>query len=251
MIATESTSSLPMRAGVTVRSHAIVLGCVVLAENNKIVHLYTSDFGRISALALRAVNSKKRFGAALEPFTHAMAFLKVPRDNNRTEAPLWYLDRVDMKSSFMHLRESFEWLETALFVTSLVKDNTPEALSDVPLFQNLGRFFRDSQIAIHNKALASWARIFFWVYFSRHLGFGNMASFFSPNFFRGSTLLESFFQESPEGAQPNFSNFFGALKDIEIEKPTLQEEIGIYNKWVEMSGLHWKHFEQWYSVKNL
>lgn len=50
-------------------SRAVILQTTDYAEADKIVSLYTKEFGRISAIARHAKKSRKRFGSALEPFT--------------------------------------------------------------------------------------------------------------------------------------------------------------------------------------
>lgn len=51
-------------------SEAIVLQTIDYAESDRIVSLYTKDFGRIKGIAKGAKRSRKRFGSALEPFTY-------------------------------------------------------------------------------------------------------------------------------------------------------------------------------------
>ncbi|MCP4714472.1 MAG: DNA repair protein RecO, partial [Deltaproteobacteria bacterium] len=53
-----------------VASHAIVLQTIDYAEYDRIVSLYTKDYGRIRGIAKGAKRSQKRFGGTLEPFTH-------------------------------------------------------------------------------------------------------------------------------------------------------------------------------------
>ncbi len=60
-------------------SEAIILQTTDYAEFDKIVSLYTKDFGRITGIAKGAKRSQKRFGSRLEPFTHneVFHFLKI------------------------------------------------------------------------------------------------------------------------------------------------------------------------------
>lgn len=51
------------------KSEAVVLQATDYAEFDKIVSLYTKNYGRIKGIARGAKRSQKRFGGALEPFT--------------------------------------------------------------------------------------------------------------------------------------------------------------------------------------
>lgn len=52
------------------KSGAVILQVTDYAEFDKIISLYTRDHGRIKGIAKGAKRSQKRFGGALEPFTH-------------------------------------------------------------------------------------------------------------------------------------------------------------------------------------
>jgi DNA repair protein RecO (recombination protein O) len=57
------------------RTEAIVLRSIRYGEADRILHLYTPDHGRVSAIAKGARRSRSRFGARLEPFFHVRAGL--------------------------------------------------------------------------------------------------------------------------------------------------------------------------------
>jgi DNA repair protein RecO (recombination protein O) len=61
------------------KSEAIVLRSIRYGEADRIVHLYTPDRGRISAIAKGARRARSRFGARLEPFTHIRTVLREGR----------------------------------------------------------------------------------------------------------------------------------------------------------------------------
>lgn len=52
------------------KSEAVILQVTDYAEYDKIVSFYTKNFGRIRGIARGAKRSQRRFGGALEPFTH-------------------------------------------------------------------------------------------------------------------------------------------------------------------------------------
>ena len=59
----------------SLRTEAIVLRSIRYGEADRILHLYTPDHGRMSAIAKGARRTKSRFGARLEPFFHLRALL--------------------------------------------------------------------------------------------------------------------------------------------------------------------------------
>jgi len=58
-------------AGRTYKTEAIVLRSMRFSEADRILHLYTRDRGRIGAIAKGIRKTKSRFGARLEPLSHA------------------------------------------------------------------------------------------------------------------------------------------------------------------------------------
>ncbi len=57
------------------KTEAIVLRSIRYGEADRILHLYTPNYGRLSAIAKGARRSRSRFGARLEPFFHVRAVL--------------------------------------------------------------------------------------------------------------------------------------------------------------------------------
>ena len=57
------------------KTDAIVLRSIRYGEADRILHLYTPDYGRVSAIAKGARRARSRFGARLEPFFHVRAVL--------------------------------------------------------------------------------------------------------------------------------------------------------------------------------
>jgi DNA repair protein RecO (recombination protein O) len=62
-------------AGRTYKTEAIVLRSMRFLEADRILHLYTSDRGRIGAIAKGVRKTKSRFGARLEPLSHVELML--------------------------------------------------------------------------------------------------------------------------------------------------------------------------------
>src|ERR1700730_16807330 len=61
--------------GRTFKTEAIVLRSLRFSEADRILHLYTRDRGRIGAIAKGIRKTKSRFGARLEPLSHAEVML--------------------------------------------------------------------------------------------------------------------------------------------------------------------------------
>ncbi|HWE82403.1 MAG TPA: DNA repair protein RecO [Gaiellaceae bacterium] len=61
--------------GRTYKTEAIVLRSLRFSEADRILHLYTRDRGRIGAIAKGIRKTKSRFGARLEPLSHAELML--------------------------------------------------------------------------------------------------------------------------------------------------------------------------------
>jgi len=59
----------------TYKTEAIVLRSLRFAEADRILHLYTSERGRIGAIAKGVRKTKSRFGARLEPLSHVELML--------------------------------------------------------------------------------------------------------------------------------------------------------------------------------
>jgi DNA repair protein RecO (recombination protein O) len=76
----------------TLRTEAIVLRSIRYGEADRILHLYTPDHGRLSAIAKGARRTRSRFGARLEPFFHLRMLLYEARSDLRTVTSAETLD---------------------------------------------------------------------------------------------------------------------------------------------------------------
>jgi DNA repair protein RecO (recombination protein O) len=63
------------------RAEAIVLRSIRYGEADRILHLYTLEHGRMSAIAKGARRARSRFGARLEPFLHVRTQLHEGRSD--------------------------------------------------------------------------------------------------------------------------------------------------------------------------
>src|SRR5271169_4261229 len=62
-------------AGRAVKTEAVVLRSMRYGEADRILHLYTRNRGRVSAIAKGVRRARSRFGGRLEPFFHVRAEL--------------------------------------------------------------------------------------------------------------------------------------------------------------------------------
>jgi DNA repair protein RecO (recombination protein O) len=76
----------------SLRTEAIVLRSIRYGEADRILHLYTPDHGRVSAIAKGARRTRSRFGARLEPFFHLRTILYQGRSDLLTVTSAETLD---------------------------------------------------------------------------------------------------------------------------------------------------------------
>src|SRR5437899_11735884 len=62
-------------AGRTYKTEAVVLRSIRFGEADRVLHLYTSDRGRVGAVAKGVRKTKSRFGGRLEPLSHVELML--------------------------------------------------------------------------------------------------------------------------------------------------------------------------------
>ena len=89
------------------RTEAIVLRSIRYGEADRILHLYTPAYGRLSAIAKGARRAKSRFGARLEPFFHVRAVLREGRGD------LYVVTAVDTVAAHAGLRNHAATLDAA------------------------------------------------------------------------------------------------------------------------------------------
>jgi len=233
---------LELRPGAQIVEMAIVLGLTNFKDRDRIVTLLTPTLGKVSSVARNAVGSKTRFGGALEPTFFVNAQLRVPRDVSSSEAPLWGLDRVDLREDFAHIRGSYGLLESALYAVSLVRDLVPDGPCDEALFLGLGRYLR-SLAHPHAAVSSESARIAFFSWFSTLLGFGSSSDFLaaSEEAEFPTRALGEWLARKPG----DFEAYFELLAEAAPARFRRRDEVDIYVRWVDVSGLRWPHFERW------
>ena len=66
------------------KTEAVVLRSIRYAEADRVLHLYTAERGRVNAIAKGVRKTSSRFGARLEPLTHAALMLHEGRGELHT-----------------------------------------------------------------------------------------------------------------------------------------------------------------------
>jgi len=108
--------------------HSFVLSAIDYGDSDRIVSLFTLEHGRIKGFARGAKKSRKRFGAALEPFARIEAQV-------RMKDGLSGLQQADIHSIYPQVRMDLVRIAHALYVCDVVESITPEG-------QPLPRLFR-------------------------------------------------------------------------------------------------------------
>ncbi|HID98079.1 MAG TPA: DNA repair protein RecO [Thermodesulfobacteriaceae bacterium] len=98
-----------------INCRAIVIAGRDLGESDRLITLYTSAKGKVSAIAKGAKRSRKRFMNALEPFTLLQVSMALPRTSG-----LIRIDSTVIVESFPSLRETTEKYCMASICTELV-----------------------------------------------------------------------------------------------------------------------------------
>lgn len=113
-------------------TEAIVLHARDFAEHDRIVSLYSREFGRIQGIAKNAKRSRKRFGGALEPFSHVNSFVTIKENQG-----LVRLERCDILRVFPELALDMQKLLFGTYFLELVYRLCPERQRSPAVFSLL------------------------------------------------------------------------------------------------------------------
>jgi len=105
------------------------------AEWDRIVSLFTQDFGRLKGIAKGAKRSQKRFGSALEPFTHVVVDF-VDREHHG----LTRLERCRIIHSVPEIAQDIRKVALGNYFLELVHTLTPEREKNPEVFSLLLHF---------------------------------------------------------------------------------------------------------------
>jgi hypothetical protein len=225
-------SNMESSTGGLLLTHAIILDSVLFKETDKVLSLLSLDHGKFSVFAKSAVRSTVRFSGGLEPLTHVKAHLKTGRS-------LWRLEKIEYQSAFIHLRSSFDSLQSAAFVLRLVKDLIPDGPVEPAVFRALGRFLRDSEQPGFG-GIAGWAWLSFWTWLAFHTGVGDISEPLHEKL-RGPMLHQ--WHELLASREPSLKELFALLIAWPAPKLTNSDYILVYRQWLRVAGIKWQYFE--------
>jgi DNA repair protein RecO (recombination protein O) len=121
-------------AGRTYKTEAIVLRSLRFSEADRILHLYTSERGRIGAIAKGVRKTKSRFGARLEPLSHVELLL------HEGSGELQTVTGVDLRHSHRAAREEPYRLSVGLIGAEAMLRLFGEPEANERAFTALARF---------------------------------------------------------------------------------------------------------------
>lgn len=114
----------------TYQTEAIIIKKIKLREADRILTLYTPDFGKIQAVAKGVRRPKSKMAGHLELLTHSL--ISLARGRN--------LDTITGSqtiNSFLPLKSDLELASCALYATELVDQFTADHIENRPLFELL------------------------------------------------------------------------------------------------------------------
>jgi DNA repair protein RecO (recombination protein O) len=115
----------------SLKTDAIVLRSMRYGEADRILHLYTPDRGRLSAIAKGVRKTRSRFGGRLEPFFHVRLVLHEGRSDLLT------VTSADTVEGFPRLREHGDALDSAGRACDAVARLFEDAEAHPPVFHLL------------------------------------------------------------------------------------------------------------------
>lgn len=102
------------------KTKAVVLGSTNLVGADKIVAVYSPDYGQIRGVAHGIKRIKNRFGSALEPLTHINLIFK-----SKANRELQLFQQADLIDNFESIRHDLIPLTSGLYAAELVQKLTP------------------------------------------------------------------------------------------------------------------------------
>jgi DNA repair protein RecO (recombination protein O) len=115
-------------------TEGIVLRTIACGDADRIVTLFTSDLGRISAFAAHARKSRRRFAGALDPFTAVRVALVQRRGET------WRLDSAEVIDSVPEIRGDLALIARAGYAVELVRELCRDQEPHVDLYRSLSGF---------------------------------------------------------------------------------------------------------------
>ncbi len=116
-------------------AEAIVLNAIDYGESDRIVTIYTREFGKVKGIAKGAKRSRKRFVNNLEPFSHIRVLFSQKRGRD-----LAIIEQADIIGRFDNLTLNIERLASGSCCLELINEMTPEGQRNQKAFELLLKF---------------------------------------------------------------------------------------------------------------
>ncbi len=130
------------------KDKAVCLRTADYSETSQVVTLFTSQSGKLSAIAKGAKRPKSAFGGPIEPFSFGDIVYSAPRS-----AKLATLTEFEQKRGFLNLRKNLTALNCAYFSAELLEAFTEELDRHTELFDAFLQFLTDLQAADNRDGL--------------------------------------------------------------------------------------------------
>ena len=114
----------------TYNCRAIVLKRINLGEKDRILTLYTREYGKVSAVAKGARRPGSKLAGASEPFTYAKMQLATGKE-------LEVLTQAEIKESFPNAKANIESVAYAIYLMELVNSFVDDKQANLDLFDSL------------------------------------------------------------------------------------------------------------------
>lgn len=139
----------------TFKTEAVVLRSIRFGEADRILHIYSEEMGRISAIAKGVRRTRSRFGGRLEPFVRADLVL------HRGRSELMTVTQVHAVNAHSEMRRRHEALEAAALGGQSVLALMSEHEANRPAYNLLVRFFDlcDQLATNPETSAAEWAAL--------------------------------------------------------------------------------------------
>lgn len=117
------------------QTEAILLAARDWSGADRVVTLFSNEYGKITALAYGARNAKSRMAGILQPFSHVDLAIQPGKSIDTVK-------QCELKQSFRHIREDLTAMAYASFLAEIVAELWPEREPDPQVFSLLLGAFR-------------------------------------------------------------------------------------------------------------
>lgn len=149
---------------ITYQSSGIILKTMDLREKDKLVIIYTSDFGKIQAKAIGAKKISSKMAGHLEPITESsLAFAKGKKIDTIINATTI--------NNFCEIKKKLEFQAVAYYILELADEFTEFSNPDEKIYNLLKNTLERINLITQNLSSLKILLRFFEIKFLKHLGF--------------------------------------------------------------------------------